>query len=381
MTDARGGVCVGLMSGTSLDGISAAVARFTPDEQRFRTELLAFHVQPYTPEQRERMLAAMRGATARKYCRLAVDFGHWLSDAAIVALAESGIARADVRAIGSHGQTLWHEPGHSTWQIDAPAVIAERTGLAVVSDFRSRDVAAGGQGAPLVPIADALLFAGDGWRALQNIGGIGNVTVVPPDGTLASVRAFDTGPGVTVMDAVVRLLRPSMRYDEDGRLAGRGTPIVEVIDELLAHPYFAAEPPKSTGRELFDEAYVARFIERCRAVRAGASDEDIVATATALSARSIADAYRRFIPEPVTEVLLSGGGAKNGTLRAMIAEQLAPLAVRTFEERYFDGEAKEAVAFALLALLHLESRAGNVPTATGARGYRVLGALTPGALG
>jgi anhydro-N-acetylmuramic acid kinase len=169
-----------------------------------------------------------------------------------------------------------------------------------------------------------------------------------------------------------------MRYDEDGRLAASGTPIVEVIDELLAHPYFAAEPPKSTGRELFDEAYVARFIERCREVRRDASDEDVIATATAFTARSIADAYRRFLPEPVTEVLLSGGGAKNETLRRMIAGQLAPLAVRTFDERYFDGEAKEAVAFALLALLHLEGRAGNVPTATGAHGYRVLGTLTPG---
>src|SRR4029079_4057625 len=330
MTETRGGVCVGLMSGTSLDGISAAVARFTPDGARFRTELLAFHVHPYAPEQRERMLAAMRGATAREYCRLAVDFGHWLSDAAIAALAECGVARADVRAIGSHGQTLWHEPGHSTWQIDAPAGIAPRTGIAVGSDFRVRDVAAGGQGAPLVPIADALLFAGDGWRALQNIGGIGNVPIVPPDGTLASVRAFDTGPGVTVIDAVVRRLVPSMRYDEDGRLAARGTPIAEVMEELLAHPYFAAEPPKSTGRELFDEAYVARFIERCRAVHAEASDEDVIATATALTARSIADAYRRFMPEPVTEVLLSGGGAKNVTLRKMITTELPPLMVRTF---------------------------------------------------
>ncbi|HEX7980232.1 MAG TPA: anhydro-N-acetylmuramic acid kinase, partial [Gemmatimonadaceae bacterium] len=166
MADARGGVCLGLMSGTSLDGISAAVARFTPDGKRFRTELLAFHVHPYTAEQRERMLAAMRGGTAQEYCRLAVDFGHWLADAAVAALAECGVARGDIRAIGSHGQTLWHEPGHSTWQIDAPAVIAERTGLAVVSDFRVRDVAAGGQGAPLVPIADALLFSGEGWRAL-----------------------------------------------------------------------------------------------------------------------------------------------------------------------------------------------------------------------
>ena len=376
----RGGVCVGLMSGTSLDGISAAVARFVPEGGRFRAELLAFHVRPYSAEQRERLLAAMRGSTAREYCRLAVDFGGWLADAAVAALAEAGVPRAEVRAIGSHGQTLWHEPGHSTWQLDAPAVIAERTGLAVVSDFRVRDVAAGGQGAPLVPIADALLFADGEWRALQNLGGIGNVTVVPPDGTLASVRAFDTGPGVAVIDAVVRRVAPGMRYDEDGRIAASGTPVEQVLDELLAHPYFAAEPPKSTGRELFDDAYVTRLVERCREVRASASDGDLVATATALTARSIADAYRRFIPEPVTEALLSGGGARNATLVRMISGALAPLAVRTFEERYFDGEAKEAVAFALLALLHLESRAGNVPTATGARGYRVLGALTPGSL-
>lgn len=373
-----GGVCVGLMSGTSLDGISAAAARFTPDGTRFLVELLAFHVHEYAPAQRARLEAAMQGATAREYCRLAVDFGGWLADAAVQVLAEAGVPRAEVRAIGSHGQTLWHEPGHSTWQLDAPAVIAERTGIAVVSDFRVRDVAAGGQGAPLVPIADALLFAGDGWRALQNLGGIGNVTVVPPDATLASVRAFDTGPGNVVIDAVVRRLDPGKRYDEDGRIAASGSAIASVIDELLAHSYFAAAPPKSTGRELFDDAYVTHLIDRCRAAQPGASDADVVATATALTARSIADAYRRFVPEPVTEVLLSGGGAKNATLARMIAHELAPLDVRTFDERYFDAEAKEAVAFALLALLHLEKRPGNVPTATGARGARVLGALTPG---
>jgi anhydro-N-acetylmuramic acid kinase len=375
-----GGVCVGLMSGTSLDGISAAVARFTPDGSRFRTELLAFHVHEYAPAQRDRLKAAMQGATAREYCRLAVDFGGWLADAAVQVLAEAGIPRADVRAIGSHGQTLWHEPGHSTWQLDAPAVIAERTGLAVVSDFRVRDVAAGGQGAPLVPIADALLFSGDGWRALQNLGGIGNVTVVPPDGTLASVRAFDTGPGNVVIDAVVRRLDASKRFDEDGRIAASGTLIAPVIDELLAHPYFAAEPPKSTGRELFDDAYVTTLIERCRSTMHAATDADIVATATSLTARSVADAYRRFLPEPITEVLLSGGGSKNATLKRMIAEQLPGLTVRTFDERFFDAEAKEAVAFALLALLHLEARPGNVPTATGARGARVLGVLTPRSL-
>jgi anhydro-N-acetylmuramic acid kinase len=374
----RGGVYAGLMSGTSLDGISAAVARFTPAAgERYDVELLAFHVHEYAPAQRDRLLAAMREGSAREYCRLAVDLGGWLADAAVAVLAESGVARADVRAIGSHGQTLWHEPGHSTWQLDAPAVIAERTGISVVSDFRVRDVAAGGQGAPLVPIADALLFAGNDWRALQNIGGIGNVTVVPPDGTLASVRAFDTGPGVGVLDAVVRTVDPALRYDRDGLIAARGRVLQPVVNELLAESYFRAEPPKSTGRELFDARYVQRLIELCRAQPGEIRDVDLVATATALTAQSIADAYRRFVPEPITETLIAGGGAKNPTLRAQLAQALAPLRVTTFDERYFDGEAKEAVAFALLAHLHLEGIPGNVPTATGARGPRVLGVFTP----
>ena len=367
-------VYVGLMSGTSLDGISAAVARFTKtDTELLDVELLGFHVHEYTAEQRERFLAAMQSGSAREYCRLAVDFGELLATAANAAIADAGVARVDIRAIGSHGQTLWHEPGHSTWQLDAPAVIAERTGLAVVSDFRVRDVAAGGQGAPLVPIADALLFGGGRWRALQNIGGIGNVTVVPPDGTLASVRAFDTGPGVSVIDALVRRFFPGQRYDRDGIIAMSGAVQQHVVDALLTHPYFAADPPKSTGRELFDAAYVERFVEMCGA----ASPADTIATATAFTAQSIADAYRRFIPEPVEEVLVSGGGAKNPALFAMLRERIAPLPLFQFDERYFDGEAKEAVAFALLAHLHLEGRAGNVPMATGARGPRMLGSYTP----
>jgi anhydro-N-acetylmuramic acid kinase len=372
-----GGVCVGLMSGTSLDGISAAVARFTPEGSRFRAELLAFHVHEYAPAQRDRLKAAMQGATAQEYCRLAVDFGGWLADAAVQVLADAGVARADVRAIGSHGQTLWHEPGHSTWQLDAPAVIAERTGLTVVSDFRVRDVAAGGQGAPLVPIADALLFSGDGWRALQNIGGIGNVTVVPPGGRLDAMRAFDTGPGCAVIDGVVRLLEPSLPYDVDGRLARAGVPITEVVDRLLAAPYFASAPPKSTGRELFDPAYVSGLVDACRAARAGATTADVVATAVSLTARSIGDAYRRFVPEPVEEALLSGGGARNPALVDAIAAAVAPLRVRRFDEVFCDAEAKEAIAFALLGYLHLRRRPGNVLGATGARGPRVLGKLTP----
>ena len=372
-------VVVGLMSGTSLDGVTAAAVRFTDDHPgRTGIELLAWLTHPYGAEQRARLTRALTSGSPTEYCRLGFDLGGWLADAAIACIAEAGVARGEIAAIASHGQTVWHEPGHSTWQIGESAVIAERTGLPVVSDFRVRDVAAGGHGAPLVPLADALLFASDrSWRALQNIGGIGNVTVVPPDGDLRAVRAFDTGPGVAVIDAVTRLADPSLPYDVDGALAARGTPLEEVVAELLAAPYFAAEPPKSTGRELFSAMYADALVARCRAARRDASDADVVATATLLTARSIADAYRRFLPEPVDDVLLSGGGARNPTLVATIERELAGRHVRRFEEEFFDGEAKEAVAFAFLGWRHLRGLPGNVIGATGARGPRILGKLTP----
>ncbi|MGH9888405.1 MAG: anhydro-N-acetylmuramic acid kinase, partial [bacterium] len=345
-------VYVGLMSGTSLDGISAAAVRFTPAANgTLEPQLLAFTGIAYTPAQRATLMRALTSGTAREYCRLAFDLGGWFADAAVAVLADAGVQRSDVRAIGTHGQTVWHEAPHSTWQIGEAAVIAERLGVDVVSDFRVRDVAAGGQGAPLVPIADATLFSGAEWRALQNIGGIGNVTIVPPNGQIDGVRAFDTGPGVAVIDAITRLLVAGERFDYGGELALRGSAIEQVVDELLAHPYFASPPPKSTGRELFDRAYVDQVILRCRAARPDATVPDIIATATQLTARSIADAYRRFMPEPVTEVLVSGGGARNPTLVAMIEEAIAPVSVRAFADRFFDGEAKEAVAFALLAYL------------------------------
>ncbi|HEU4990740.1 MAG TPA: anhydro-N-acetylmuramic acid kinase [Gemmatimonadaceae bacterium] len=371
---------VGLMSGTSLDGISAVVVRFHERGTRFEPELLAFSVLEYDAPRRDALARAMAAGSAREYCRLQFDLGHWLADAASAVLAEAGVPRADVRAVASHGQTLWHEPPHSTWQIGEPAVIAERLGLDVVSDFRVRDVAAGGQGAPLVPIADALLFAGDRWRALQNLGGIGNVTVVPPGGDLAGVRAFDTGPGVAVIDGVVRALYRGERYDAEGRHALAGTPIAPAVDALLDDPYFALEPPKSTGRELFGAAYTDRLIALCREANPRASHDDIVATATALTARSVADAYRRFMPEPADDVLLSGGGTRNPALTQAIERALAPRRVRRFSDAYFHDEAKEAVAFALLAHLFLERRAGNVPRATGALGPRLLGKLTPAAI-
>ena len=358
----RGGVCVGLMSGTSLDGISAAVVRFTPRRRSASTPSCS----RFTCTRTRRSSASAcspRCATgsAREYCRLAVDFGGWLADAAVAVLAEAGVARADVRAIGSHGQTLWHEPGHSTWQLGAPAVIAERTGVAVVSDFRVRDVAAGGQGAPLVPIADALLFAGDGWRALQNIGGIGNVTVVPPDGTLASVRAFDTGPGVDgdrrrraharirrcATTTTARSRRAARAIERRGRRAARAS----VLRRRAAQDHGSRAVRRGVRRRASSSV--------CRERGAVRRDEDIVATATALTARSIADAYRRFIPEPVdgSPGLRAAARRTRRCARMLARARRAAARCAPFDERYFDGEAKEAVAFALLAHLHLEGRA------------------------
>lgn len=376
-------IVVGLMSGTSLDGITAAAARFTSgDGDAVRAELIGWRTTPYTAERRARLAAAMQGAPPSEYCRLGVDVARWFADAALALIGECGLSAEEVDAIASHGQTVWHEPGHSTWQLGDAATIAERTGVAVVHDFRSRDVAAGGQGAPLVPIADRLLFAHPTrWRALQNLGGIGNVTAVPPGGEAAALSAFDTGPGVAVVDAVVRRLWPSLAYDDDGRLAAAGRPQESVVDDCLAEPYFHAAPPKSTGRELFGAQYADRLIAACRARSPHCSDEDLVATAVSLTARSIGDAYSRWLPAPVEEVVLSGGGARNGALVGAIARAVAPRRVVRFEDLFFDGEAKEAVAFALLGHLYLEGRPGNVPTATGARGPRVLGSYTPGASG
>ena len=372
-------IIVGLMSGTSLDGISAAVVRFTRgNDGRIAYDLLGMSVRPYDADQRDRLARSLVAGTPREYCRLSFDLGDWLADAAIRAMAEAGVDRASVSAIASHGQTVWHEPGHSTWQFGEPAVIAERTGVSVISNFRVRDVAAAGQGAPLVPAADSLLFAHEtDWRGLQNLGGIGNVTIVPPGGISISTRAFDTGPGVVVIDGTTRAVAPGKSYDEDGRLARSGTPIDAVVTHALTDPYFASPPPKSTGRELFDPAFIAAFVERCRAEKPDASAGDIVATAVALTAASIADAFRRFVPEPVRELVVSGGGAENPALVDAITAALPGVAVRRFSDLFFDGEAKEAVAFALLGYLHLVGEPGNLPSVTGARGPRILGHFTP----
>ncbi len=388
-----GSIIVGLMSGTSLDGISAAVVHFTDTAGSVEATLLHGTQHGYDDAARRRLLDATVGGSARDYCRLAADLGDWLADAALDAMSGAGLLAAEVSAIASHGQTLWHEPGHSTWQIGDAARLSERTGCAVVSDFRLRDVAVGGQGAPLVSMADLLLFAHHTeWRTLQNIGGIANVTIVPPTvsrlsvpSDSAGVRAFDTGPGVVVADGVTQRLF-GRRYDRNGEIAAEGRILGEVVSELLDLPYLAVSPPKTTGREMFTSTFVDGFIVRCLA--SGGTSADVVATACAFTAATIADQYVRWIHEAPRDVVISGGGARNPFLVRCISEALTSSyerhgrltpAVRLFDDLFFDAESKEAVAFALLGYLHLTGRPGNVPGATGARVPRVLGTLTPAA--
>jgi anhydro-N-acetylmuramic acid kinase len=274
---------------------------------------------------------------------------------------------------------MWHESRQATLQIGDPAVLAERLGVRVVSDFRSRDVAAGGEGAPLVPIADVLLFGRkEGGRVLLNLGGMANVTWVPRRGSTHGVVAFDTGPGMAVIDSVARSLDPNVPFDTGGMKAAKGRAADDVIIQMLDHPYFARRPPKSTGRELFGDEFADRLVSTMRHRAPEAKGEDMLATAVRLTARSVAQQLTRWLPAGAAgDVVVSGGGARNVLLLEELARELQPWPLHRFSELFFDGDAKEAVAFALLGWLTLQGKPGNVPSATGAKGPRVLGRVTP----
>ena len=371
-------LAVGAMSGTSLDGVTVALVRIEePAPHDIRATLIAHRTHPYAEGQRARLAAAVEGGGPRDLALLHADLGTWFADAVEALLREAATAPGDVAFVASHGQTVWHEPRRATLQLGNPAAIAERLRVPVVSDFRSRDVAAGGEGAPLVPRADRLLFArADGPRALLNIGGIANFTVVPRRGDAASLLAFDTGPGVMVMDACVRRLFPGRRYDEEGAIARSGRALEAVVAECLSHPFFAAPPPKSTGRETFGEPFAEGLAARCLA--ASGEPADAVATAVELTARAIGEAAR-FIPPALAplDVVRSGGGAKNPALVDALIRCWPGPKHRAFDDLFFDGEAKEAVAFALLGYLTWTGRPGNEPSATGAAGPRILGSVSP----
>jgi anhydro-N-acetylmuramic acid kinase len=368
-------LAVGVMSGTSLDGISTALVQL--DDAK--AELVAFRQEPYSAAERGSIIDTMARGTPKDVAFLHVALGERFAGAVLALLAQARVSPKDLSFIASHGQTIWHEPGRATFQLGDGAVVAERVGVRVVSDFRARDVAAGGQGAPLVPLADVMLFGHEQrGRWLLNIGGMANVTWVPRRGVPDGAFAFDTGPGVAVIDAITRRVDPDAAFDADGERARRGRPGAKLLDELLADPYFDQPPPKSTGRERFGIEYADKLLARVR--KAGGSDNDAVATATALTAESIGRAIARWgagKDDGSAEVVISGGGAKNPALVERLAAKIQPRPVVLFDQVFFNGEAKEAVAFAFLGYQTVMGRAGNLPAATGARGPRILGHITP----
>jgi anhydro-N-acetylmuramic acid kinase len=366
---------IGLLSGTSADGTDAALCAIEGVDETTRLTVRAFVGTPFSRPLRERIFR-LSEANAAEMCDLDVLLGEAFTEAAHAVCAAAGVPLAEVDLIGSHGQTAVHHPRSagrlgSTLQIGEAAVIAERTGCPVVSDFRVRDVAAGGEGAPLVPLVDHLLFRAPGRRrALQNIGGIANVTLVGE--RIADIVAFDNGPGNMPLDTVARAASGGAEaFDRDGRRAARGTIDAALLTELHRHPYLALPPPKTTGREDFGKEFVYPLLARLDDRK-----DDLLATLTRFSAEAIARSYREALPALPDEVFVSGGGALNPTLMRHLAELLAPIPVRSLSALGVDPEAKEAIAFAVLANQTLFGAAGNVPAVTGAAGPRVLGKLS-----
>jgi len=377
---------IGLMSGTSADGIDAALCEISGEPPYVRATIQTAITHPYPPGFQQRILKACLPdqSPVDELCRLNFDLGELFAEAVLHVIAEARQFPNNIDLIGSHGQTVWHNirsDGRvsATLQITEAAVIAERTGITAISNFRPRDVAAGGQGAPLTSYADWLLLRHPrAWRAVQNIGGIGNVSFLPPQSDATSEpMAFDTGPGNALIDGAISLIsNGQLAYDRDGLLAAQGTVDEMWLQDMLAHPYYERKPPKTTGRELFGATQAAELVQAGQA--RGLNDSSIIATLTALTAASIADAYRRFAPAPMTEVILGGGGARNPTLVHMLRHWLAPATVLKHEDVGLDSDNKEALVFALLAYETWHARPGIRPAFTGASHPVILGQITPG---
>ena len=382
---------VGLMSGTSVDGIDAALVELSGEHDAPSVRLLAFEDRPFPDAVRSGIFELFDPvkATVDKLGRMSYALGELYAEAALSVIREAGLSPSEVDAVASHGQTIWHSPdevqfcGQSarcTVQIGEGAVIAQRTGLVTVSDFRVADLAAGGQGAPLVPFPEYLLYRRENESILlQNIGGIGNMTVMPAGATPDRVFAFDTGPGNMIIDAVAGAISGGrLKCDLNGDIAARGHVDQELLSRLQEDEYYAQKPPKTTGRERFGTQYAQRILD-ARAQHP-ISDEDLLATVTRLTAWSIADAYKRFVM-PVcvaSELIVGGGGSYNKTLLKYLSEEFAPcgVSVRTQEDLGFNSDAKEAVAFALMTDCCAMGEANVLPSVTGASVASVMGKIS-----
>jgi anhydro-N-acetylmuramic acid kinase len=371
------------MSGTSADGINAAVVEIEGTPPAWQRRLLTSLEIAHPADLRAEIFDSFQPQTggADRICRLNFALGRAFAHAARMAAAQAALGVEQIDLIGSHGQTIWHIPegaDASTLQIGEAAVIAEETGITTISNFRTRDMAAGGQGAPLVAYVDVLLLRHPSrMRVAQNIGGIANLTYIPPVDSTDEPLAFDTGPGNMLIDALAnRMTDGERRYDHNGALAAQGRVDGTLLAALLAEPYLHQPPPKTTGRELFGRDYAERLW--LQAQRAGLQELDLIATATAFTAHSIAQAYRDHLPRFPDELFVSGGGVRNPTLMGMLKALLPSVRVRTSDEVGLPSADKEAIAFAVLAYETWHGRPSNLPSATGARHPAVLGTITPG---
>ena len=372
---------IGLMSGTSADGVDAALVEIDESD----LSLLGYVEVPFPKDVRTEILSLCEDGRVDAICRMDAALGEWFAEAALRVCEKVNVSAGEIDVIGSHGQTIHHLPTlavvaekkvRSTLQIGNPAVIAERTGITTVSDFRSRDMAVGGQGAPLVPLVDYLLFRSEyAGRAMLNIGGIANVNILPANCEVSDIFAFDTGPGNMVIDGVVQAItRGKLSFDRDGSLAGKGQVCEDLLDVLMAHPFFDMEPPKTTGREDFGTDMVQKILDWEE------KEEALVHTATQFTVESIVHGLKRFVlPRcEIHEVIASGGGTRNPVMMDLLDQALGDIAFKRLDDLGIASEAKEAIAFAILAYQTMNGRPGNVPSVTGADKQVVLGSITPG---
>lgn len=363
--------CVGLISGTSADGIDAALVEL---EQSSPPKLLCFITYPIPDKIRTRIFDCSDSGDTKNICELNFELGELFAQAAKAVIGKAGIVPEQVDLIGSHGQTIYHLPPKpssigSTLQIAEPSVIAHRTGIKTIADFRSADMAAGGQGAPLLPLLHHRLFATSGKNvAVINIGGIANVTYLPGSMKEDEVTAFDTGPGNMVIDALTQKLfnRP---FDENGRLAASGKTDKSKLAELMGHPYLVKNPPKSTGREEFGAVYTENLL----ANKQNITDMDLLHTVTEFTAVSIVQACRSYLPGGIVMVWVCGGGAQNNLLMGLLEQEFSPAPVKSSIEFGVDPDALEAMGFAYLAYRTYHNLPGNLPSVTGAKKAVVLG--------
>ena len=374
-------LAVGLMSGTSLDGIDAVLCDICGSGNTTRIKQLEFTTLPLSSEIKEKIKRCCNNqATVAQVCSLNFELGELFAKAVQSVCKQYGVKTTQLGFIASHGQTIYHIPrktsdyAASTLQIGESAVIAQRCGCPCIANFRVKDMAAGGEGAPLVPFSEYILYSKkDEAVALQNIGGIGNVTVLPANGSIDDVFAFDTGPGNMVIDEAMQCLF-NLAYDDNGTIASKGKLIEPLMEQLKKDSYLSLVPPKTTGREVYGSNYTHQLLNQYNTY----NPEDIIATLTWFTAYSIAENYRRFILDKhdVKKVILGGGGAHNASLRHFLANELPGIAVLTQEDLGYSSDAKEAIAFVILGNETLHHQFSNVPKATGAKQKVILGNVT-----